>query len=99
MANRTKAHPKGVSSRNDTAPSWQEGYERKLDAMTLPEVWAIVMRAWTRRREVPADWRLIVNNVYLVGKSNGSRAPIGPNLRETLPGYLLREILKNAEME
>lgn len=36
---------------------------RDLDAMTLPEVWAIVTKAWTRRRRNPTQWRCIAYNV------------------------------------
>ena len=44
-----------------------EEYKRRLDAMTLPEVWSIVTRAWLARRRHPWCWQLIANNVHVAG--------------------------------
>jgi hypothetical protein len=34
-------------------------YDRKLDALTLEEVWAVIMRAWLARRRDPRIWRSV----------------------------------------
>jgi len=34
--------------------------ERKLDAMTLADVWPLVVRAWLARRRAPIRWRALV---------------------------------------
>jgi hypothetical protein len=41
--------------------------DREIRELTLPQAWAIVMRAWRNRRRVPTEWQLIANNITLVG--------------------------------
>jgi hypothetical protein len=43
----------------------REAYKRALDAMTLEEVWPIIMRAYRDRRQNPEPWRFIANNVRI----------------------------------
>jgi hypothetical protein len=42
--------------------------ERELDAMRLPEVWAMVTRAWIERRQATPAWRFIVHNVHFANR-------------------------------
>jgi len=55
-----------MATARSSVPDLEE-YKRRLDAMPLPEVWSIVTRAWLARRRRPECWRLIANNVHLVG--------------------------------
>src|SRR5262245_37278606 len=46
-----------------TRPMSETERDRRLDAMTLAQVWSIVMHAWVARRDYPMPWKFLVNNV------------------------------------
>jgi len=49
----------------------QHEWERAIDALTLEQAWAIMMRAWRDRRRSPRAWRLIANHIHFVRQQQG----------------------------